>query len=106
VGDYRNPRELAKPDSYDFLSYSATDFDVDDYDFRYTSLNINSVLRWEYRPGSALFLVWKQGRCIDEDRGDAREKSRPFDTTLRTDDLFNCEPENVFLIKVSYWFSR
>ena len=30
--------------------------------FKYTQLRTNSVVRWEYRPGSTLFVVWAHGR--------------------------------------------
>ncbi|MFQ5569228.1 MAG: DUF5916 domain-containing protein, partial [Rhodothermales bacterium] len=38
-----------------------TDFSFSDRDFNIRSLRMNAVLRWEYRPGSTLFLVWQQG---------------------------------------------
>jgi hypothetical protein len=106
VGSYRDPRELARPDSYDFVAYRSDDFDIRDYDFRYSEVNLNTVLRWEFRPGSALFLVWKQGRCIDEDRAGVAETSRRFNNSLRVGSLFRTEPENVFMVKMSYWFSH
>ena len=106
VGDYRNARELARPDSYDWNPYTAEGFDVDDYDFRYSSVNVNAVLRWEYRPGSTLYLVWKQGRSIDQTRRDATEAGRSFNNALEGDNLFRSEPENVLMAKISYWFAR
>ena len=33
-----------------------------DPDFNYRSFRMTNVLRWEYRPGSALYVVWQQGR--------------------------------------------
>ena len=33
--------------------------------FNFKEFRSNTVLRWEYRPGSTLFLVWAQGREID-----------------------------------------
>jgi len=106
VGDYRRARELARPDSYEFAPYGAEDFDVRDYDFRYSSVNVNAVLRWEYRPGSTFYLVWKQSRGIDEDRGTVLEGGGRFDNALDARTLLDDEPENVFLAKISYWFAR
>ena len=64
-------------------------------DFTVRSLQGNAVLRWQYRPGSTLFLVWQQQRSGFDPAGDFR-----FDNlgTLFTDDL-----TNVFLVKLSYW---
>jgi hypothetical protein len=58
------------------------------------------VFRWEYRPGSTLFLVWSQGRQNDQDV----EGSNSFRGDFS--DLFQLRPANTFLVKVSYWFAR
>jgi hypothetical protein len=55
-------------------------------------------MRWEYRPGSTLFLVWQQGRSMDgspEAFSFGRDLSNVFDT----------HPNNTFLVKISYWFN-
>jgi hypothetical protein len=72
------------------------DFFFRDPDFNVRHFNSNAVLRWEYRPGSTLFLVWSQGRRGFETQGDFR---------FRRDvaGLFDVEPSNVFLIKLNYW---
>jgi hypothetical protein len=57
------------------------------------------VLRWEYRPGSTIFLVWSQGReQFDRDLG-------LFNSRQDATNLFATQPNNTFLIKASYWFS-
>lgn len=56
------------------------------------------MLRWEYRPGSALFLVWQQGRSDNLDYGDFRF-GRDFGG------IFSAPAKNVFLIKFSYWLN-
>ena len=57
------------------------------------------VFRWEYRPGSTLFLVWSQGR----------EDTAPVEGTgsFRDDlgDLFGRRANDSFLVKVSYWLT-
>jgi hypothetical protein len=68
-------------------------------DFNFKQFRSNTVLRWEYRPGSALFLVWSQGR--DHAVGDGS-----FDLRRDAGDLFGAEAENVFMIKASYWLGR
>ncbi len=67
-------------------------------DFNYKEYNSNLVLRWEYRPGSTLFLVWSQGRTGVTSTGELT-----LDNDLR--DLFDIQPDNVFVIKVSRWLS-
>ena len=58
-----------------------------------------AVLRWEYRPGSTLFIVWTQGRF---DQAGA-EGSRSMGGDFR--DLFDLHPDNTFLVKASYWIN-
>jgi hypothetical protein len=69
-------------------------------DFNKKFFNSNFVVRWEYRPGSTLFLVWNQGRADVEDVMGTRTISGDFTR------LFNAYPRNTFLIKASYWVSR
>jgi len=102
VGDYSRPRELSQPDTYDLRPYAAEGFDVDDSDFSFASVNLNLVYRWEYRPGSTLFLVLTQSRSSYEERGFLANPGR-FDTGMRTTPLFRNEPETVLLAKVTYW---
>lgn len=67
-----------------------------DPDFNVRSLRGNAVLRWEYRPGSTLFLVWTQTRSGSEPIGS-------FDFTRDREALFDAHPDNIFLVKLSYW---
>ena len=103
VGDYTSARELTRPDSYDLSHYTANDFRAEDFDFSYSSVNLNVVYRWEYLPGSALFLVWTQNR---ESYAERKLSGLPgsFDNSLRTGALFDDEAKNVFLAKITYWF--
>jgi hypothetical protein len=58
------------------------------------------VLRWEFKPGSTLFVVWQQGREDDDDdeRGDFRFK-RDFQKVFAT------PANNTLLVKFAYWFN-
>jgi hypothetical protein len=67
-----------------------------DRDFNVVSLRGNAVLRWEYRPGSTLFLVWQQRRFEQRPFGD-------FDPGRDHRDILGIHPDNVFIIKVNYW---
>jgi hypothetical protein len=63
-------------------------------------LRTNNVVRWEYRPGSVLFFVWTQGRDAYDGNPDRVDISRGYN------DVFSRRPDNVFLIKASYWLGR
>ena len=105
VGSYSNPRELARPDSYDLRPYAATDFDLANSDFSYASVNANLVYRWEYRPGSTFFLVWTHARNSFEERGALAGSATAFDNRLRPGQLFRNEPANTLLAKLTWWLS-
>ncbi len=100
TGDYTDPRQLVRPDSYDLSHYSAEGFRVTDYDFSFASMNLNLVGRWEYRPGSTIYLVWTQSRNQYQERSFG---NADFDNDLGTDPIFGREPENTFLVKMTYW---
>jgi hypothetical protein len=105
VGDYSQARELITPDSYDLLAYRPPGFDVHNFDFSYTSVNLNVVYRWEYRPGSTLFLVWAQNRTGYDQRSYHNGLPGVFDNDLANGALFGSEPENSLLAKVTYWIA-
>lgn len=67
--------------------------------FQFREWRSNVVARWEYRPGSTLFLVWQHGRSGYEDL------SGRFAFGPEMHDLFGLPPDNSFLLKVSYWFN-
>ncbi len=76
----------------------AADYSFDQPDFNFRQFRSNLVIRWEYHPGSQLYLVWSQGRTSDENLGEL-SPGRDFR------ELFRMNPNNVFLIKVNHWFS-
>ena len=102
VGDYDRARELVEPDSYDLADYSVDGFQAQDYDFQFTAANLNMVYRWEYRPGSTLFLVWTHSRSGFDERSDGGNR---FDNSLRPDEIFRNEAENILMLKLTYWLS-
>jgi hypothetical protein len=67
-------------------------------DFNFKQFRSNAVLRWEYRPGSTLYLVWAQGRNAYRTDG-----AFNFDSDLRN--LFDQQADDIFMIKVSYWLN-
>jgi hypothetical protein len=74
----------------------AEPFTFDDPDFNFRSLRGNAVLRWEFQPGSTLYLVWTQSRSDTAPVGDM-----DFDRDVRA--LFDTHADNIFLLKVNYW---
>ncbi|HEX2717168.1 MAG TPA: DUF5916 domain-containing protein, partial [Gemmatimonadaceae bacterium] len=81
-------------DASEYANYSVTG-----NNFNYKALNTNAVLRWEYRPGSALFVVWQQGREQSDRNFGSFRANRDYR------DLFRAHPDNTLLVKASYWFS-
>ena len=75
-----------------------TPFELSDPTFNVKSLRGNAVLRWEYRPGSVLYLVWTQERTDSQDVGDLR-----FGPSTRR--LFDARANNIFLVKATYYLS-
>jgi hypothetical protein len=78
---------------------SSPSFSIDNPNFSVRSLRGNAVVRWEYRPGSTIFLVWQQQRA-----GSSREGT--FDLGRDRGLLFRDRPINIFQIKVNYWLGR
>ena len=76
----------------------AVDYSFDDPDFDFRDFNSNLVVRWEYRPGSALFVVWNETRSESSLLPD-----RSFGEGLRQ--LFSAAPDDVILVKLSKWFA-
>jgi hypothetical protein len=76
----------------DINSYS---FNQPDFSFR--EFRSNLVARWEYRPGSTIYLVWETNR---------RSRDNAYFSSLNhnLNDLFSIGPTNVIMVKLSYWF--
>ena len=97
IGDYANFKELVEPKSYQFKPYSLNE----NRDFHRRSLRGNTVLRWEFHPGSTLFLVWTQSREAELEQ--LRTADLEFRPLHRLRSSFTDEGKNVFLIKCRYW---
>jgi len=75
------------------------DFEFENPDFRLRSLRGNAVLRWEYHPGSTLYFVWQQDRSGLDGLGD-------FALQRDLGQVFRQHPDNVFVLKASYWIGK
>jgi hypothetical protein len=98
-GDYSNWQEMDNPraKNYDDRFKPFTGHG-DPGGFNFKEFRSNTVMRWEYRPGSTVFLVWQQGRSMDGAPDEFR-----FGRDLRN--VFDTHPNNTFLVKVSYWIN-
>ena len=120
TGAYSSLMELARPGTFTFNKYGergssmtlsdgtyyidpdgegkALQFPIWNPDFNFKSIRANAVFRWEYLPGSTLYFVWTNEKMNYESRGDF-SLGRDFDNLLRT------TPDNVYSIKLTYWFN-
>jgi hypothetical protein len=124
-GDYTNFKMLRQSRTLDFVKYgeegstiakiigsdgsvsynlspdgtSAHAVSESEPNFNYVSLRGNAVLRWEYLPGSTLYFVWTQTRSDSNEYGD-------FEFHRATNLLADAKPDNIFIIKLSYWIGR
>lgn len=118
TGSYGDFRSLRRPRTRDYDRFSESDgtllrtddgytafpapgstISFGDPDFHERALLGNAVVRWEFRPGSALFFVWQQRRFGEGPLGD-------FQAGRDVSGLFRTPPENIFAIKATYWIGR
>ena len=114
-GRYYNYGELLRPSTRERLAYGASGtsvtpqsdgslivsadgnpFAVDNHDFNVRSFRNTTVLRYEWRLGSTLYLVWQQNRHAENSMG----------TRVGLGDMFSSltdQGTNVFLVKTSFW---
>ena len=104
-GTYSNVRQLSatpRAARYDdrYAAFNDSSVTNNPGGFNFKAFQSNVVFRYEYAPGSILFLVWNQGR-----QGyDGVEGDRSFQGDVR--DLLRLHPANTFLVKASYWLNR
>ena len=122
VGSYSRFKEFAKPETYDFVEYGKdnnmhieNDGDdgyelypngrdgnsiyVENPDFNYKALVGSAVLRWEFRHGSTLYIVWTRNGSDEQNPGD-------FNFNRDAKDLFQADADNAFAIKLTYWLGK
>ncbi len=122
VGSYSRFKEFVKAESYDFVEYGVENgmevvedeegnyelfpngldgnsLYIGNPDFNYKAIVGSAVLRWEFRPGSTLFLVWTRNGSDDQNPGN-------FNFGRDTKDLFQADADNAFAVKLTYWFGK
>jgi hypothetical protein len=120
AGSYDRFKELVRPRATDYARYGvergslhydplsrrytidpdssgdASSFSFTNPDFNFRSARGNAVIRWEFRPGSSLFVVWNENRAELAPLGEL-ELDRDLPAALQA------PKDNVFMIKMSYW---
>lgn len=91
-GDYHDFKELAQPRT---RNYTPAETSINP-DFNLRSVRGSAVARWEFRPGSALYVVWNENRSEVQPIGNFR-----FGRDMSA--IATAPSQDVFLIKVSYW---
>ena len=94
--EVNDPLSETYENRYTPFAYSLTD--NGNPDFSVKSFRTTNVLRWEYKPGSALFVVWQQARENAAVPGG-------FEFGRDAHDIFGAPPHNVFLVKLAYWLN-
>jgi hypothetical protein len=77
---------------------NVADYSIDNPDFNFHEFRSNLVARWEYRLGSFIYLVWSSERS-----GMTSDSNSSIGKSFK--DLMKVFPNNIFLIKLNYWFS-
>jgi hypothetical protein len=86
-----------EPDGSLTVADGAASFTLRNRDFNVRSFRSNLVLRWEWRPGSTLYVVWQQNREESEVRTERIGLGDLFGSLRSTGD-------NIFAIKTTFWF--
>ena len=79
------------------MTADGSTFTLRNRDFNTLSFRSNVVLRWEWRPGSTLYVVWQQSL--------ARHR-RSSATTSNVGDMFRsvtAPGPNLFVVKTTFW---
>ncbi|MBB4636898.1 DUF5916 domain-containing protein [Longimicrobium terrae] len=104
AGDYRDFMTVADPRASRFEDRYQPADEPFSPDFNFKQMRTNAVVRWEYRPGSTLFVVWSQGRENFGDNGDFRF-GRDFNRLFGFDNDVPVPATNVLMLKLNYWLN-
>jgi hypothetical protein len=104
AADYSSRFSIINPtwndNAYEVYETGGTtpDYAFGNPDFAFGQFRSILVLRWEYLPGSLVYLVWSHERTAFDQPGDSS-----VGDAVRN--LSNVSPTNIFLVKFSYWLS-
>lgn len=122
VGSFSRFKEFERPESYDFVEYGKDEnmiiiedgddgynlypngkdrnsLYIENPDFNYKALVGSAVLRWEFRPGSTLYIVWTRNGVDEKNPGD-------FALYRDLGNLLSADADNVFALKLTYWLGK
>jgi hypothetical protein len=97
-GRYETYKELVNGRAEEYIDRFAPYDYQGNADFKVLSFRTTNVMRWEFKPGSTLFVVWQQGREGFDNRGDFRF-GRDYG------DVFSTPATNTVLVKLAYWIN-
>jgi hypothetical protein len=83
---------------YDYNNGPRIDYSIPNPDFNFHEFRSNLVAKWEYRLGSFIYLVWSSERS-----GNTVDSHASIGESYKQ--LRSIFPNNIFLIKLNYWFS-
>ena len=98
AGIYDGYKELVQPRAEQYHDRYAPFAYAGNADFNVLSFRTTNVMRWEYRPGSALFVVWQQGREGFAQRGN-------YNFRRDIGETFAAPSSSTLLVKLAYWFN-
>jgi hypothetical protein len=87
---------VTNPDGSQTATIGGTTLPLSNRDFNVRSFRSNAVLRWEYRPGSTLYVVWQQNREARDVLGSRVDFGDMFRSVT-------APGSNIFLVKTSFW---
>jgi len=104
--DYKDRFQAFKEDQLNYLEEEGiyqvdedtddqTDYSIGDPNFKVFQFKSNLVARWQYLPGSTIYLVWSQSR-------DKYIRDGAFQMQQDFNRLSRVFPHNVFLVKMTY----
>jgi hypothetical protein len=79
-------------------SDNVPDYSINNPDFNFHEFRSNLVAKWEYRLGSFIYLVWSAERS-----GNTGSSQASIGESYK--ELRSIYPNNIFLIKLNYWFT-
>ena len=114
IGQYSNFKKVINPratkyndrienlnvkvyDKVDSVSENTGNYKFDNPDFNFFQYRSNLVFRWEFRPGSQLYIVWSN------EKTDGNKIN--YSLSNAVDRFYNAPSRSLFLIKFNYWFS-
>jgi hypothetical protein len=104
--DYNNRFEIYQDQALSESMYQLSDsyngpeinYAIADPDFNFHQFRSNLVAKWEYRLGSFIYFVWSSDRTENT----VQSNASIGESYKQIRSIF---PNNIFLIKLNYWFS-